>query len=319
MNFTETPYPGKRVRCFFFNDLNHMKKNLILSSFCALSIMIWGVSCGSDDPEPNKGKEEKPLEYQIENKFTNEVLPPATSPCFAGAYYRKAMSSSDIWQGIEGTVVLPTIEFDKDRVNPAKPQQYLDNPSIYMGGTSGGQETDIGMTWEVIRDENGNVSADRRAFRPFLRRSKHTASGQAALYVNAPAQKEYYWYPGETITMSVQVVDNGKLRFKVSGNGKTYETEFESAGYGLKTPAVYKRVNAIDQVSNEGKPAQPTKTKVKGAKWLSVYLLRPCQKEIVKAPMHTGRFTDMRCPDVKYFTVTPHEKSSESIVIDGGK
>lgn len=283
------------------------------------TLVVCGVACGSDDPEPNKGKEEKPLEYQIENKFTNELLPTATSPCFAGAYYRKAMSSNDIWQGIEGTVILPTIEFDKDRVNPAKPQQYLDNPSIYMGGTSDGQETDIGMTWEVIRDDNGNVTADRRAFRPFLRRSKHAASGQAALYANAPAQKEYYWYPGDTITMSVQVVENGKLRFKVSGSGKTYQEDFESAGYRFGTSAVYKRVNAIDQVGNEGKPAQATKTKVTGAKWLSVYLLRPYENEVVKALMHTGRFIDMRCPDVKYFTVTAHEKSSESIIIDGGK
>lgn len=254
----------------------------------------------------------------INEKFTYEVLPAATSPCFAGAYYRKAMSSNDVWLGIEGTVTLPTVIFDPSRVNPAKPGQYLDNPSIYLGGTSGGQETDIGLTWEVIKDENGNVSADRKAFRPFLRRSGHTASGQASLYANAPAQKEYYWYPGDVVTMSIQVAEKGKLKFVIEGEGKKYESVFDAAGYAPNTAAVYKRVNAIDQVANEGKPAQATKTRVSGAKWSSVYLLRSYMGQTVKAPMHKRRYTDMRCPAERHFvTDAIGDLGGEAINIDG--
>lgn len=78
------------------------------------------------------------------------------------------VSSKHCWLGIGGKVTLPTITFDPLRTNSAKPGQYLDNPSVYLGGSMGGQETDIGLTWEVIRDANGNVSADRKVFRPFF-------------------------------------------------------------------------------------------------------------------------------------------------------
>lgn len=43
---------------------------------------------------------------------------------------------------------------------------------------------------------------------------------------------------------------------------------------------------------------------------------------MVKAPMHKGRFTDMRCPDSIYFDIDASEeessKGSECITINGG-
>ena len=42
---------------------------------------------------------------------------------------------------------------------------------------------------------------------------------------------------------------------------------------------------------------------------------------VVKAPMHEGRFTDMRCPDGMYFSITASDeemkKGSELITING--
>lgn len=291
-------------------------KQFLIFVFAFLAL----IACGNDNNGDDNTKTPS-LDDQLNDFFVNEVKPVQSAACFQGAYYRKAVSSKDSWIGIGGTVVLPQIIFDEDRKNPAKPGQYLDNPSIYMGGNSGGQETDIGMTWEVVKDDNGNVSADRRAFRPFLRR---TALGsQSANYSNAPAQKEYYWYPGEEITMTLQVVGNGVVRFIVEGAGKKFEQDYECAGYKVGTIAEYKRVNAIDQVSNEGKPAQATKTKVTGGAWKETYLYRNYnvngQVTSLKVPMHTGRFTDMRCPESKHFTITTASKpgSSESIDIDG--
>ena len=85
----------------------------------------------------------------------------------------------------------------------------------------------------------------------------------------------------------------------------------------------FKRVNAIDQVANEGKPVQPTKTKVENAKWQNTYLFRLHNEKEVKAPMHSGRFTDMRCPDTKFFSIVASEAEAkiggELITIDGGK
>jgi hypothetical protein len=258
------------------------------------------------------------LEEQIKTKFTTEVLPPANSNCFAGAYYRKAVSSKDYWLGIGGTVVLPTLTYDLTRENPNKMGTYLDNASIYLGGTSDDQETDIGMTWEVIREADGSVSKERKAFRPFMRRTSHK-SGQAAVYQNAPATSNYYWYPGETISMSIQVIEPKKIKFIVEGAGKKYEEIFEADGYQKEIMANYKRVNAIDQVSNEGKPVQTTTAKVTGAKWFEVYLFRSANSQIVKAPMHSKRFTDMQCPAKSYFTLSTSGESGESIDIYGSK
>ena len=232
----------------------------------------------------------------------NEVLPVAQKPCFEGAYYRKLVSSHDYWRGIEGTVILPTIAFDEDRKHPKKPGQYLDNPSIYLGGSMGNQETDIGLTWEVVREENGQVSKVRKAFRPFLRRTEH-ASGQLAIFENAPAQKEYYWYPGEEVKMSLVLIADKKVRFVVEGAGKKFERDFDCDGYLLTEVGEFKRVNAIDQVANEGKPVQGTKTKVLNAEWKNTSLLRFVDNKMTAVPFKKTRYTEMMCPAVGYFDV----------------
>jgi len=252
--------------------------------------------------------------------IVNEILPAAQKPCFEGAYYRKLVSSHDYWRGIEGTVVLPRIEFDPQRVHAKKPGQYLDNPSIYLGGSMGNQETDIGMAWEVIKEENGQVSKERKAFRPFLRRTGHE-SGQLAVFENAPAQKAYYWYPGEEIKMSLVLVADKKVRFVVEGAGKKFEREFECDGYLLKDLGEFKRVNAIDQVGNEGKPVQATKTKVLHAEWKSTNLYRLVDGKLTAVPFKKTRYTEMMCPAVKYFDVNASKvqvaAGAESLSISG--
>ena len=249
-----------------------------------------------------------------------EIKPESTYKCFQGAFYRKAVSSRDHWIGIKGEVVLPTIVFDESRKNSAKPGQYLDNPSVYMGGHMDGQETDIGLTWEVIRREDGSVSKERLAFRPFFRRTNHK-SGQKDVWIYAPAKKEYYWYPGEKVEMSVEVVKDGLVKISVKGAGKHFEETYECAGYTLDGIGDFKRVNAIDQVRNEGKPAQPTKTVVSNAKWDYTTLIRRQDGKRIEVPMHIGRFTNMRCPDVKFFDVKQSSKESaigaELITISG--
>jgi hypothetical protein len=285
-----------------------------LFGFCCL-LFIWG---SLDGFSQSKLSSKSVSEKQIKTRLEGEILPPATADCFAGAYYRKAVSSKDYWLGIGGTVVLPTIIYDQTRPNPKKPGAYLDNASVYLGGTSDGQETDIGMTWEVIREEDGTVSKEHKAFRPFLRRTNHK-SGQTSAYKNAPASKEYYWYPGETILISLELISDKKLKLTVEGAGKKYEDIFDADGYQEQFMAVYKRVNAIDQVSNEGKPVQPTAAKVIGAKWLDVYLFRKINSQIIKVPMHSKRFTSMECPAKSNFNITGSNDSKEAIDIFGSK
>ncbi len=285
-----------------------------LGLFCCIATLV--MSCGKDKKEPV----EEAITDPINTFFKGEVKPAQTSPCFKGAYYRKMVSSKDYWLGIGGQFTLPTITFDPLRINPAKPAQYLDNPSIYIGGSMGGQETDIGLTWEVIRDASGNVSTDRKAFRPFLRRTSH-AGGQTFEYENAPATSDYYWYPGEEVKMSVQVLENKRIKFIVEGAGKRFEKDFDADGYRPGGIGEFKRVNAIDQVSNEGKPVQATGTKVENGIWTETYLFRSYKNEIIKVPAHSGRLTDMRCPSPSNFSITASaaefEKGAEKINISG--
>lgn len=251
--------------------------------------------------------------------FDREVKPVASVPCFPGAYYRKILSSEDRWLGVEGTVVLPKIVFDSARKNPAKPGQYLDNPSVYMGGNMNGQETDIGLSWSETKDAAGKVSTERNAFRPFFRRSEH--DGQQPVWINAPASPQYYWYPGEEVQMSLRVVSNGKVRLIVSGAGKRYEAVFDCAGYVPGDTGAFKRVDAIDQVGNEGKAVQPTRTRVLGAVWKETNLYRSFKNQIVTVPFGENRYTDMRCPNPRFFdirsTAAQRSRGAEEINIGG--
>lgn len=280
-----------------------------------MSCSKYNKQSSTDVPSPSKSID---LEF-----YPGEIKPESFKTCFKGAYYRKLVSSFDKWVGIRGKVVLPEIYFDEGRRNPNKPGQYLDNPSIYLGGNMNGQETDIGLTWEVIKDDKGVVSNERKAYRPFLRRTSFIATKQDAVYENGPAQKEYYWYPGEEVDMYVKVIAKGKLLFVIEGAGKKFEKEFSCDGYGLDVIGEFKRVNAIDQVGNEGKPVQLTQTKVLNAIWKSTNLYRMENGHIIETPFHKGRYTEMACPLIDYFQInsTDNDRAigAELINISGSK
>ncbi len=186
------------------------RKYIFVMSF--LILLFGGNSC--NEPSNNKANNQLPFV----SFFPNEVRPDSSKPCFNGAYYRKIVSGKDKWLGVEGKVTLPEIIFDSYRRNPGKPGQYLDNPSIYMGGNMNGQETDVGLTWEVTEDKNGKVSKERKAFRPFFRRSSYDT--EPAIWRTAPARSEYYWYPGEEVQMSVRIMSQGMIELMIKGAGK---------------------------------------------------------------------------------------------------
>ena len=244
-----------------------------------------------------------------------EVPPAAELPCFPGAYYRKAVSSFDAWTGIVGVVKLGEPKTDPDRLD-ANDKQPLDNFSVYMGGRAGEQEVDAGLTWEFTRDEAGNLSKSRNAFRPFWRTDR---------WNNAPAEKQFYWYPGDTVTMAVIVAGPGRLRLVVADAGpqpkRAFQVEFEAKGFAPRVPRQFKRVNAIDQRRNEGKPAQPTKAEVTGAVWTETYLLRGEGAAAERLPMTPPRFTGMRCPSNAHVRATAQDaeraRGAERIDIHG--
>ena len=255
-----------------------------------------------------------------------EVPPDKQRPCFPGAYYRKAVSSQDVWTGFEGIVTLPTPIYDESRRDPVS-TKYLDNASIYVGGRAGSQEVDCGVNWEVIREKDGSVSKIGKAFRPFWR---------ANAWNSGPAEPRYYFHPGDVLrirletraanklTMTIDVVERATdrprpPRPKVSGASfapleplESFTTTFDAPGFGPGKVQEFKRVNAIDQRGNEGKPVQPTKAIIRGAVWREVSLLRGAEK----LPMTPQRYTDMRCPSKDHFTVTQAQGDPTSEAID---
>jgi hypothetical protein len=242
-----------------------------------------------------------------------EIAPAASLPCFPGAYYRKAVSSFDTWTGIAGFVKLGKPQVDEDRLD-ATTKQPLDNFSVYMGGNAGGKfEVDAGLTWEFTVDETGKKSARRNAFRPFWRTQK------AGDWNSAPDRKEFYFYPGETVQMAILVAGPKRLRLVISdGKTKTFQTEFEAEGFVAGLPRQFKRVNAIDQRHNEGKPTQATKAEITGAEWLQTILLRGEGASAQQLPMTAARFTDMRCTNGSIGVVsTDAAKGAEKIDIFG--
>ena len=58
------------------------------------------------------------------------------------------------------------------------------------------------------------------------------------------------------------------------GKTKMFQTEFEAEGFVAGAPRQFKRVNAIDQRFNEGKPTQATKAEIRGTEWIQTVLLR---------------------------------------------
>lgn len=227
-------------------------------------------------------------EIRLSGVDSKEVTPFSTLPCFQGAYYRKAVSSYDSWTGIGGLVKLGTPKFDETRLRENDKNQYLDNFSVYMGGNAGGKfEVDAGLSWEFTVDENGKKSDKRNAFRPFWR---------TKTWNSAPAKKEFYFYPGETVQMAILVAGPKKLKLIITdGRSKIFQQEFEAEGFVAGLPRQFKRVNAIDQVGNEGNPVQPTKAEITGSEWLQTVLIRGEGATAQQLPMHSTRFTDMRC------------------------
>lgn len=238
---------------------------------------------------------------------------------FAGAIYRKVVSSRDYWLGIETIVTLPEFIPDETRtgVNPYDTSEfrYLDNASIYLGGNSSA-ESDVGLTWSFGANFDGasvNYSAST-VYRPFWR---YIDSGKNT-YMNSNWRETcYYYYPGDTVRMSVFSPRENYLQLRIElleettipkyaqrranyNLGENYSKVFVSPEFPSKGMGVYKaefkRVSALDQVGNEGKPTQPTNAQNANCIWREVYLYRRIDGQIYKVPMTAERVASCNAP-----------------------
>ncbi|MDF2700013.1 MAG: hypothetical protein K0Q49_1569 [Haloplasmataceae bacterium] len=274
-----------------------------------------------------------------DEKIENEAPKPFTPPCFLGAWYRKFVSSNDLWIGIEGVIELGEFTPDKSRFNLDGRGRFMDNPSIYMGGKAA-LESDCGLNLNLSYFDGDtskklDYSSPKLAWRPFWRyifneaddiEGNVTRRNVNSWNVTDPTNLQFYYFPGDVIRMSVysplpdylqlriEVIEPSKIekymtirkKYNIKNDRPAdfYSPIFHSKGHGCNQKAEFKRVNSIDQYGNEGYKAAMTNATVSKSTWSEVYLYREINGEVVKVPFTESRASSMICPNELAITVS---------------
>lgn len=229
--------------------------------------------------------------------------------CFVSAYYRRVVTHTG-FNKIAITVTLPTVTQDRIR-------DRSDGFHIYLGGTYQGpgasSEVDAGMAWEITRNKWGEVDFVNRAWRPFFRTSSPVT------YLNGPATADYYWYPGEEVTLTFEVVRPGWVTLSVSGAGKSYAFDpVQANGFNLDGNQLLKWVASLDQSGREGKGPVPTNAKVEGTHIRDVTLWTPEGVAIKLSEEHVHKPRTCIMPSADPFSIEFVTKyADERITITG--
>lgn len=232
-------------------------------------------------------------------------------------------------------------EYD-DTVNVDAGAKNLDNPSVYMGGHAL-SESDVGLSFSraLIDIENQTLSHGCIAFRPFWRYitkdnkdvgGYDVHDGEYAVSCNGDncianyhwKYTEYYYLPGDKLRMVIYIPGPNKMQLQIQVLEKSTLPEsveirekygwkdpadfkspiFESPGHGTGITAEYKRVNAIDQVANEGGTAIVSDTEVNLALWENTYLYRKIDGKLYRVPLDKNRRGVLSAPDSKGFEIS---------------
>lgn len=276
-------------------------------------------------------------------KIQVEVIKPTNYKCFNGAWYYKALSSRDEWLGIEAIITLPEFnpdeerfDFIKDNIYEQDIKRYKDTPSVYVG-LSSDYENDVGFAWQrgIV---NGEVAAEKITFRPFWRYIYSIDGEEKNVYEGSSLyQTEFYYFPGDKLKLSlINIKDNylkliiklleptaikkyQTIRNSLDKLPKDLETkEFIAPGAGIRFAEV-KRVNAIDQYSNEGKPTQCTNAIVGECIWEDVYLYRKINGIIMRVPFTNNRYIKMLCPTKEAFLIKEMDNKEIVVISPKGK
>ncbi len=250
------------------------------------------------------------------------------SRCFPGAWYYKVKTPKGPFLGLKAIITLPLFYPDESRVEyledarfeQGKMKRYLDTPSIYLGGCSD-HECDIGFGWfHGLMD--GKLSIDKITFRPFWR-TIHIENGKEVNQYRGTSldETEYYFFPGDRLEVKLLCEINDTLSFYVTLLEETrlepYQTirkqgaspkplvvlDLIAPGNGHRDTE-FKRVNAIDQYRNEGKPTQSTSAQAVHAVWKDVILYYQEGQTLYQTPMDEPLQTRMLCPSEDAFFIT---------------
>lgn len=275
------------------------------------------------------------------NKIKNESIKPDVPKCFLGAWYHKVFSSKDTWEGIEGTITLPNVDiqrFNGDK-NLDTPSIYMGGLAKYesdvglsfMGGKVIVDEKEVinpyGTVfrpfWRYITDlETDEGSYDYENGRNYNVSNLTPNATTSNCYAHySPNFTEYYYLPGDKLKMiitypkknhmqlTIEVLEVSSLESSIKlrklnkwSNPKTFKSPLFTSPENIETNLKeFKRVNAIDQSGNEGKPTINTNTTISNAIWESVYLFRTIDNKVYKVPFNDNRAGIMNCPTINGF------------------
>ena len=231
---------------------------------------------------------------------------PEGARCFVSGLYRRVLTKPG-FSGIALTVTLPQPVPDPTR-GPA------DGFHIYLGGqvtlANGMSVVDAGLAWEITRSATGALDPNRRAWRPFIRTSRPSG------YVYAPAIPDYYWYPGDEVTLHFEVVGQDRVMLEVSGAGKRFllgpvpATGFNRQGANQ----ALKWAVSLDQAGREGMGPVPTRARMENvqvrdvAVWNADGQLFPLTPNLVDKPL------TCLMPDSAWFSVRFRERYAHELI-----
>ena len=209
-----------------------------------------------------------------------------------GSWFRKISSvDTTSFDGITGRGTLPQPAFDPARMHEAAAGEAayaagpLDNPGVYVGAHSAGCEVDAGLKWDHRSDAEGRDTGTF-AWRVFWRVA--SAGGNVWANPKPGSADDIYLFPGDRFAMTLRVRADGTASLDVRGAGAgapSVHRAFPAAGFwdgASRLPRRFKRVHAIDQfvlqadgrrVGDEGRPAVPTRSVLRGGHWDGVSLL----------------------------------------------
>lgn len=290
-------------------------------------------------------------------KIENEVEKPTNAQCFLGAWYHKVFSSKDKWLGIEGIITLPEVKINRKDINGKSldnPSIYMGGLSKYEsdvglsyskvilkdGNISKNSEV-FRPFWRYITDldtDEGSYDFENGRFYNVSNLTPNSKTSNCYAHYS-PKFSEYYYLPGDKIKLVVtypkknhmqlviEVIEISKnknsIKKRRDNNWKdpeTFKSPLFTSPENIDSIKEFKRVNAIDQVSNEGKPTINTKTVIKNAIWESVYLYRKTDGEVFKVPLVESRAQVMNCPTIDGFELSKiNEDGGSTITINPGK
>lgn len=191
--------------------------------------------------------------------------------------------------------------------------------------------------WRYITDEFEDIGGyDLLNNRNYAATLLSNHQGMKNIYAQYhPSFSEYYYLPGDTVKLSlfspkpnfmqmmIEVVNISKLPYAIKMRKKHHWKQpktflspiFSSKGHGTDLPKTYKRVNAIDQVKNEGKEAIVSNTQVLNAHWRECFLYYKEDGKLYKTPMNDTNSITMQCPNPLAFSTTKINENTGSQMI----